>query len=130
MIITAGRLKEQPCRSEPVDGILGAHTLMKAKALEAAAGRFVAAGDRTRARAAFTAAVQVCTSLGAAAGLSRLQAAFRPGHRPHPRPHGGFWLHPHKALPHPDETTTSQRQHVSAASRLPLEGHKPPNRPW
>jgi hypothetical protein len=26
------------------------------------------------------------------------------------------WLHPHKPLPHPDETTNSQRQHVSTAS--------------
>jgi DNA-binding CsgD family transcriptional regulator len=51
--------------------------LMKAKALEAAAGHFVGAGDRTRARAAFTAAVEVYTSLGAAADISRLQAAFR-----------------------------------------------------
>jgi hypothetical protein len=65
-----------------VDGILGTHTLMKAKALEAAAGRFVAAGDRTRARVAFTAAVEVYTSLGVAADVSRLQAAFRPGHPP------------------------------------------------
>jgi len=51
--------------------------LMKAKALEAAAGHFVDAGDRTQARAAFTAAVEVYTSLGAAADVSRLQAAFR-----------------------------------------------------
>jgi DNA-binding CsgD family transcriptional regulator/tetratricopeptide (TPR) repeat protein len=51
--------------------------LMKAKALEAAAGHFVDAGDRTQARAAFTAAVEVYTSLGATADISRLQAAFR-----------------------------------------------------
>ena len=115
----AGRLEEQSCRSEPVDGILGTHTLMKAKALEAAAGRFVAAGDRTRARVAFTAAVEVYTSLGVAADVSRLQAAFRPGH-PHPRPHGGFWAYLRctrtRRCPTPDETTNSQRQHVSTAS--------------
>jgi DNA-binding CsgD family transcriptional regulator/tetratricopeptide (TPR) repeat protein len=51
--------------------------LLKAKALEAAAGYFVDADDRTQARAAFTAAVEVYTSLGAAADVSRLQAAFR-----------------------------------------------------
>ena len=115
----AGRLEEQSCRSEPVDGILGTHTLMKAKALEAAAGRFVAAGDRTRARVAFTAAVEVYTSLGVAADVSRLQAAFRPGHPPLKaswRVLGLPWLHPHKALSHPDKTTNSQRQHVSTAS--------------
>ena len=51
--------------------------LMKAKALEAAAGHFADAGDRGQARAALTAAVKVYTSLGAAADVSRLQAAFR-----------------------------------------------------
>jgi DNA-binding CsgD family transcriptional regulator len=51
--------------------------LFRAKALEAAAGYFVDAGDRTQARAAFTTAVEIYTSLGAAADVSRLQAAFR-----------------------------------------------------
>jgi tetratricopeptide (TPR) repeat protein len=51
--------------------------LQRAKALEAAAGHFVDAGDRARGRAAFTAAVDVYTSLGAAADVARLQAAFR-----------------------------------------------------
>jgi DNA-binding CsgD family transcriptional regulator len=51
--------------------------LLRAKALEAAAGHLVDAGDRAQARAAFTAAVDVYTSLGAAADVSRLQAAFR-----------------------------------------------------
>ena len=51
--------------------------LLRAKALEAAAGYFVDAGDRGQARAAFTAAVEVYTSLGAAADIARLQAAFR-----------------------------------------------------
>ena len=48
-----------------------------AKALEAAAGEFVVAGDRGQARAAFTRAVEVYTSLGAATDVARLQARFR-----------------------------------------------------
>ena len=51
--------------------------LLRAKALEAAAGHFIDSDDRTQARAAFTAAVDVYTSLGAAADVARLQAAFR-----------------------------------------------------
>jgi DNA-binding CsgD family transcriptional regulator len=51
--------------------------LHKATALEAAAGHFIDADDRSRARAAFTDAVEVYTSLGAAADIARLQAAFR-----------------------------------------------------
>jgi len=51
--------------------------LLRAKALEAAAGHFVDAGDRDQARAAFTSAVEVYTSLGAAADVARLQATFR-----------------------------------------------------
>ena len=51
--------------------------LLRAKALEAAAGHFVDAGDRGQARAAFTRAVEVYTSLGAAADVARLQATFR-----------------------------------------------------
>jgi len=51
--------------------------LLRAKALEAAAGHFVEAGDRGQARAAFTGAVEVYTSLGAAADIARLQATFR-----------------------------------------------------
>jgi DNA-binding CsgD family transcriptional regulator len=51
--------------------------LPRAKALEAAAGYFVDADDRTQARAAFTIAVEVYTALGAAADAARLQAAFR-----------------------------------------------------
>jgi DNA-binding CsgD family transcriptional regulator len=51
--------------------------LLRAKALEAAAGQFVEAGDRGQARAAFTGAVEVYTSLGSAADIARLQAAFR-----------------------------------------------------
>ena len=48
-----------------------------AKALEAAAGEFVAADDRGQARAAFTQAVEIYASLGAAADVARLQARFR-----------------------------------------------------
>jgi DNA-binding NarL/FixJ family response regulator len=51
--------------------------LLRAKALEAAAGYFVDADDRVQARAAFTTAVEVYNSLGAAADAARLQAAFR-----------------------------------------------------
>jgi DNA-binding CsgD family transcriptional regulator len=51
--------------------------LLRAKALEAAAGYFVDADDRGQARAAFTTAVEVYNALGAAADVARLQAAFR-----------------------------------------------------
>jgi DNA-binding CsgD family transcriptional regulator len=51
--------------------------LMNAMALEAAAAEFVRADDRGQARAAFARAVEVYTSLGAAADVARLQAAFR-----------------------------------------------------
>ena len=51
--------------------------LLRAKALEAAAGEFVDADDRGQARDAFTRAVDVYTFLGAAADVARLQATFR-----------------------------------------------------
>jgi DNA-binding CsgD family transcriptional regulator len=51
--------------------------LHKAMALEAAAGHFVDADDRSQARTAFTDAVEVYASLGAAADVARLQATFR-----------------------------------------------------
>jgi DNA-binding CsgD family transcriptional regulator len=51
--------------------------LLSAKALEAAAAEFVRADDRDQARAAFTQAVEVYTSLGAAMDVARLKAAFR-----------------------------------------------------
>ena len=51
--------------------------LMRAKALEAAAGQFVEAEGRAQARDAFTRAVEVYTTLGAAADVARLQATFR-----------------------------------------------------
>jgi len=51
--------------------------LLRAKALEAAAGEFVDAEDRAQARDAFTSAVEVYTTLGAAADIARLQARFR-----------------------------------------------------
>ena len=69
--------------------------LQRAKALDAAAGHFVDADDRTQARAAFTAAVDVYTSLGAAADVARLQAAFRAhgirrgSHAKHRQPQSG-----------------------------------------
>jgi DNA-binding CsgD family transcriptional regulator len=52
-------------------------SLLRAKALEAAAGYFVDADDRVQARAAFTTAVEVYNALGAAADAARLQATFR-----------------------------------------------------
>jgi DNA-binding CsgD family transcriptional regulator len=55
----------------------GGWPLLRAKALEAAAGHFIEAGDRGQARATFTGAVDVYASLGAAADIARLQAAFR-----------------------------------------------------
>jgi DNA-binding CsgD family transcriptional regulator len=51
--------------------------LHRAKALEAAAEEFVGVSDISQARAAFTRAVEVYTSLGAAADAARLQATFR-----------------------------------------------------
>jgi DNA-binding CsgD family transcriptional regulator len=55
----------------------GTRPLLAAKALEAAAAEFIAGGDRDRARAAFTDAVEIYISLGAATDAARLQAAFR-----------------------------------------------------
>src|SRR5580693_5716092 len=51
--------------------------LLRAKALEAAAGEFIRCGDHGQAQAAFTRAVEVYGSLGAAADVARLQATFR-----------------------------------------------------
>jgi DNA-binding CsgD family transcriptional regulator len=51
--------------------------LLHAQALEAAAGEFIRSGDRAQARTAFTRAVEVYGSLGAAADVARLQAGFR-----------------------------------------------------
>ena len=51
--------------------------LLCAKALEAAAGDFVRADDRGQARAAFTRAVDIYLSLGAATDVARLQTSFR-----------------------------------------------------
>jgi DNA-binding CsgD family transcriptional regulator len=51
--------------------------LLRAQALEAAAGEFIRSDDRGQARAAFTRAVEVYGSLGAAADVARLQAGFR-----------------------------------------------------
>jgi DNA-binding CsgD family transcriptional regulator len=51
--------------------------LLGAKALEAAAGAFVDDGDREQARAAFTRAVDIYTTLGAASDVAQLRATFR-----------------------------------------------------
>jgi DNA-binding CsgD family transcriptional regulator len=50
---------------------------LRALALEAAAGELIRSGDRGQARSAFTRAVEVYGSLGAAADVARLQACFR-----------------------------------------------------
>jgi DNA-binding CsgD family transcriptional regulator len=55
----------------------GTRPLLAAKALEAAACEFVAVGDRDQARVAFTNAVEIYSSLGAATDAARLQAVFR-----------------------------------------------------
>jgi DNA-binding NarL/FixJ family response regulator len=57
-------------------GVAG-RTLLCAKALEAAAAAFVSTDDRGEARAAFTRAAELYTSLGATADVARLQARFR-----------------------------------------------------
>ena len=51
--------------------------LLRAKALEAAADGFVCADDRDQARAAFTRAVEIYTSLGAVTDVARLRTTFR-----------------------------------------------------
>jgi DNA-binding CsgD family transcriptional regulator len=51
--------------------------LLSAKALEAAADEFVGSDDRGQARSAFTRALEIYGSLGAAADAARLQARFR-----------------------------------------------------
>jgi DNA-binding CsgD family transcriptional regulator len=51
--------------------------LLSATALEAAAGDFVCTGDRDQARAAFTRAVEIYTSLGAVTDVARLRTRFR-----------------------------------------------------
>jgi DNA-binding SARP family transcriptional activator len=51
--------------------------LLHAKALEAAAAEFAAAGDHGQAQAAFTRAVEIYTRIGATMDAARLQASFR-----------------------------------------------------
>ncbi|MGA9832616.1 MAG: LuxR C-terminal-related transcriptional regulator, partial [Trebonia sp.] len=60
--------------------------LLAAKAYEAAAAEFLRADDRSRAREAFVSAVEAYTSIGAAADVARLRAAFR-AHGIHRGPH-------------------------------------------
>ena len=63
---------------QAVDRYRDAHRpLLGAMALEAAAGVFLARGDRAPARAAFTRSLDLYTSLGAARDVARLQARFR-----------------------------------------------------
>ncbi|HET6193466.1 MAG TPA: AAA family ATPase [Trebonia sp.] len=60
--------------------------LLAAKAYEAAAAEFLRGDDRSRAREAFVQAVEAYTSIGAAADVARLRAAFR-AHGIHRGPH-------------------------------------------
>jgi tetratricopeptide (TPR) repeat protein len=63
--------------------------LLRAMALEAAAGEFIRVGDRRQARGAFIRAVEVYTSLGASCDVARIRATFRAhGIRPGPPPRG------------------------------------------
>jgi tetratricopeptide (TPR) repeat protein len=62
--------------------------LLRAKALEAAAETFIAAGNRGQAREAFTQAVEAYTSLDAAADVARVQTTFR-AHGIRCGPHAG-----------------------------------------
>jgi DNA-binding CsgD family transcriptional regulator/tetratricopeptide (TPR) repeat protein len=70
--------------------------LLSAKALQAAAGDFISTGERGPARAAFTRAVDIYTSLGAATDAARLQAMFRAHgirrgpHSKHRQAHSGW----------------------------------------
>ena len=70
--------------------------LLAAKALQAAAGVFLHAGEQGRAREAFVQAVEAYTSIGAAADVARLRAAFRAhgihgGPRARHKPAGSGW---------------------------------------
>jgi DNA-binding CsgD family transcriptional regulator len=78
-LFCAGLLDNDPARLLSAAERYGEATrpLLSAKALEAAAGQFVHAGDRDQARAAFTRAVEMYMSLGAATDAARLQAMFR-----------------------------------------------------
>jgi DNA-binding CsgD family transcriptional regulator len=67
-----GRLVEAAARYADAN-----RPLLRAKALEAAAFTFLRNDDRSQARAAFTRAVEIYDSLGAAADVARLQAQFR-----------------------------------------------------
>jgi DNA-binding CsgD family transcriptional regulator/tetratricopeptide (TPR) repeat protein len=84
-LLAAGRRYEEASRP-----------LMTAKAFEAAASEFIRADDRTQARDAFSRAVEVYTTLGAAADVARVQAEFRGHgirrgpHSKHRRAHSGW----------------------------------------
>jgi tetratricopeptide (TPR) repeat protein len=56
--------------------------LLRAKALEAATAEFIRADDRSQARAAFTAAVEIYSRLGATADLARLRGSSEPRSSP------------------------------------------------
>jgi DNA-binding CsgD family transcriptional regulator len=77
----AGRLLTAAARYQDAS-----RPLLAAKAYEAAAAEFLRADDRGRAREAFVQAVEAYTSIGAAADVARLRAAFR-AHGIHRGPH-------------------------------------------
>ena len=77
----AGRLLAAAARYQDAS-----RPLLAAKALEAAAGEFLHVGEKSRAREAFVQAVEAYSTLGAAADVARLRAAFRP-HGIHRGPH-------------------------------------------
>jgi len=74
-----GLLEHDPARLLESAGRYGeaGRPLLRAKALEAAAGEFVRTDDRDQARAAFTKALEIYSSLGAATDVAGLQARFR-----------------------------------------------------
>jgi len=83
-----GLLDQDPTRllSAATHYVDASRPLLAAKALEAAAAEFLRADDRGQARDAFIQAVEAYSSLGAAADVARLRAAFR-AHGIHRGPH-------------------------------------------
>jgi DNA-binding CsgD family transcriptional regulator/tetratricopeptide (TPR) repeat protein len=79
MLFCRGLLGHDPARLLQAAQLFSEATrpLLTAKALAAAAGEFIIAGDRDQARAAFTNAVETYSSLGATMDAARLQATFR-----------------------------------------------------
>ena len=95
--------------------------LPRAKALEAAAGVLVDSGDRDPARAAFSRAVNLYTSLGATRDVARLQARFRAhGIRRAPRVKATAVL---AWLGRPDPSQSQDRRAGSPGDDQPADRH-------